>query len=116
MFRHVDAYPGDPILTLNEDFQKDPRQGKINLSIGIYFDNEGRLPVMVHADESQQIQAAVAFCQRYGLKLILHGGYDAPRCAELLKQHNRLGRHNKIKKNRNENTRSSKSHTYPYYQ
>ena len=46
MFRHVDAYPGDPILTLNEDFQKDPRQGKINLSIGIYFDEEGRLPVM----------------------------------------------------------------------
>ena len=40
MFRHVDAYPGDPILTLNEDFQKDPRQGKINLSIGIYFDEE----------------------------------------------------------------------------
>lgn len=46
MFQHVDAYPGDPILTLNEDFQKDPRQGKINLSIGIYFDEEGRLPVM----------------------------------------------------------------------
>jgi aromatic-amino-acid transaminase len=46
MFKHVDAYPGDPILTLNEDFQKDPRTGKINLSIGIYFDNEGRLPVM----------------------------------------------------------------------
>ena len=33
MFRNVDAYPGDPILTLNEDFQKDPRQGKINLSM-----------------------------------------------------------------------------------
>ena len=46
MFQHVDAYPGDPILTLNEDFQKDPRQGKINLSIGIYFDEEDRLPVM----------------------------------------------------------------------
>jgi aromatic-amino-acid transaminase len=46
MFKHVDAYPGDPILTLNEDFQKDPRQAKINLSIGIYFDEEGRLPVM----------------------------------------------------------------------
>jgi aromatic-amino-acid transaminase len=46
MFKHVDAYPGDPILTLNEDFQKDPRQDKINLSIGIYFDEQGRLPVM----------------------------------------------------------------------
>ena len=37
MFEHVDAYPGDPILTLNENFQKDPRQDKVNLSIGIYL-------------------------------------------------------------------------------
>ncbi|PYE19791.1 amino acid aminotransferase [Paraburkholderia silvatlantica] len=46
MFEHIDAYPGDPILSLNENFQKDPRQNKVNLSIGIYFDDEGRLPVM----------------------------------------------------------------------
>ena len=46
MFEHIDAYPGDPILTLNENFQKDPRQSKVNLSIGIYFDDAGRLPVM----------------------------------------------------------------------
>ena len=53
MFQHVDAYPGDPILTLNEDFQKDPRQGKINLSIGIYFDDAGRLPVMQAVREAE---------------------------------------------------------------
>ncbi|TAK95830.1 MAG: aspartate/tyrosine/aromatic aminotransferase [Aquabacterium sp.] len=53
MFQHVDAYPGDPILTLNEDFQKDPRQGKINLSIGIYFDEAGRLPVMAAVREAE---------------------------------------------------------------
>lgn len=54
MFEHIDAYPGDPILTLNENFQKDPRQNKVNLSIGIYFDDDGRLPVMqaVHAAEA----------------------------------------------------------------
>ncbi|WP_019561654.1 amino acid aminotransferase [Caldimonas manganoxidans] len=46
MFQHVDPYGGDPILTLNENFQKDPRPGKINLSIGVYFDDDGRLPVM----------------------------------------------------------------------
>ena len=46
MFQHVEAYAGDPILSLNEDFQKDPRPHKINLSIGIYFDNAGRIPVM----------------------------------------------------------------------
>jgi len=53
MFQHVEAYPGDPILTLNEDFQKDPRAGKINLSIGIYFDDAGRLPVMGAVREAE---------------------------------------------------------------
>ncbi|MFJ2992406.1 amino acid aminotransferase [Pandoraea sp. NPDC087047] len=46
MFEHIDAYPGDPILSLNENFAKDPRANKVNLSIGIYYDDDGRLPVM----------------------------------------------------------------------
>ena len=41
MFQHVEPFGGDPILSLNEDFQRDPRPHKINLSIGIYFDDEG---------------------------------------------------------------------------
>lgn len=58
MFQHVDPYAGDPILTLNENFQKDPRPGKINLSIGVYFDDAGRLPVMsaVRQAESALLQ------------------------------------------------------------
>ena len=35
MFEHLDPYAGDPILSLNAAFQKDPRPHKINLSIGI---------------------------------------------------------------------------------
>jgi aromatic-amino-acid transaminase len=60
MFEHVDAYAGDPILTLNESFGKDPRPHKINLSIGIYFDDTGRLPVMdaVRAAEGALLQEA----------------------------------------------------------
>ncbi|MBC8732449.1 aromatic amino acid transaminase [Paraburkholderia sp. UCT2] len=46
MFDHIPAYPGDPILSLNEDFQLDPRPNKVNLSIGIYFDDAGKLPVI----------------------------------------------------------------------
>ncbi len=46
MFEHVPPFAGDPILSLNEDFQRDPRPHKINLSIGIYFDDAGRIPVM----------------------------------------------------------------------
>ena len=46
VFQHVEPYAGDPILSLNEAFQKDPRQDKVNLSIGIYFDDAGRIPVL----------------------------------------------------------------------
>ena len=53
MFEHIEAFPGDPILSLNEDFQQDPRTNKVNLSIGIYFDDEGRLPVMQAVAEAE---------------------------------------------------------------
>ena len=46
LFDHVPVYGGDPILSLMESFQKDPRPQKVSLSIGVYFDNEGRLPVL----------------------------------------------------------------------
>ncbi|MDB5893765.1 MAG: Aromatic-amino-acid aminotransferase, partial [Rhodoferax sp.] len=46
LFDHVPRYAGDPILSLMEDFQKDPRPYKVSLGIGIYFDDAGRLPVM----------------------------------------------------------------------
>ena len=53
MFAHIDPYAGDPILTLNESFGRDPRPHKINLSIGIYFDDAGRLPVMAAVREAE---------------------------------------------------------------
>ncbi len=46
VFQHLEPYAGDPILSLNEDFQRDARPHKINLSIGIYFDDEGRIPTL----------------------------------------------------------------------
>lgn len=59
MFQHVEPFAGDPILSLNEDFQKDPRPHKINLSIGIYFDDAGRIPVLesVRRAEAQVVAA-----------------------------------------------------------
>ncbi|MEY2689872.1 MAG: aromatic amino acid aminotransferase, partial [Pseudomonadota bacterium] len=53
MFAHVDAYAGDPIFKLNDEFHQDPRAGKINLTIGIYFDDAGRLPVMAAVREAE---------------------------------------------------------------
>jgi aromatic-amino-acid transaminase len=57
MFQHLEPYAGDPILSLNEAFQADPRPGKINLSIGIYFDDAGRIPVLdcVRQAEAQML-------------------------------------------------------------
>ena len=46
MFSHVEPFAGDPILALVEVFNADPRPHKVNLSIGIYFDEQGRIPVM----------------------------------------------------------------------
>jgi aromatic-amino-acid transaminase len=62
MFKHLEPYAGDPILSLNEAFHADPRPHKVNLSIGIYFDDQGRLPVLgcVHEAEAQMLAAAGA--------------------------------------------------------
>jgi len=60
MFQHLEPYAGDPILSLNEAFHADPRPHKVNLSIGIYFDDDGRIPVLgcVHEAEAQMLAAA----------------------------------------------------------
>ncbi|VVD76296.1 aromatic amino acid aminotransferase [Pandoraea iniqua] len=58
MFEHIDAYPGDPILSLNENFAKDPRTDKVNLSIGIYYDDDGRLPVMQAVRQAEALLLA----------------------------------------------------------
>ncbi len=42
MFKNVDSYAGDPILSLMDVFNKDTRENKINLSIGLYYDSEGK--------------------------------------------------------------------------
>lgn len=48
----------------------------------------GEVPLIVEADDLAQIEAAVAFAANRNLKLIIFGGYDAPRCADLLNEHN----------------------------
>ena len=62
MFQHLEPYAGDPILSLNEAFQKDPRKDKVNLSIGIYFDDAGRIPVLdcVRQAEAQMLALGAA--------------------------------------------------------
>jgi imidazolonepropionase-like amidohydrolase len=48
----------------------------------------GALPVVIRADQQSDIRGAVAFAEERGLQLILAGGLEAWRCADLLKQKN----------------------------
>ncbi|MCC8373383.1 MULTISPECIES: amino acid aminotransferase [Photorhabdus] len=58
MFQNVDAYAGDPILSLAEEFKKDPRAEKINLSIGLYYDEQGVTPqLQAVATAEEQLRA-----------------------------------------------------------
>jgi aspartate/tyrosine/aromatic aminotransferase len=46
MFESIAAAPPDPILGLGEAFNKDPRTGKINLTIGVYQDDQGKTCIL----------------------------------------------------------------------
>ena len=60
LFAAVDMAPRDPILGLNEQFAADPNPKKVNLGVGVYFDDAGKLPLLacVKAAEQQLTEAA----------------------------------------------------------
>ena len=52
LFSAVEMAPRDPILGLNEQFAADSNPDKVNLGVGVYFDENGKLPLL------QCVQAA----------------------------------------------------------
>ena len=46
IFASVEMAPGDPILGLTETYLADPRKEKVNLGVGIYVDDAGKIPVL----------------------------------------------------------------------
>jgi aspartate aminotransferase len=54
MFEHLEMAPPDAILGLSEAFKKDPRPGKINLSVGVYKDAAGRTPILNCVKEAER--------------------------------------------------------------
>lgn len=62
LFNAVELAPRDPILGLNEQYAADERPGKVNLGVGVYYDDDGRVPLLkcVHQAESDRVQAALA--------------------------------------------------------
>ncbi|MCC4598079.1 aspartate/tyrosine/aromatic aminotransferase [Xanthomonas campestris pv. phormiicola] len=45
-FANVEQVPGDPILGLTEAYNADSRPTKVNLGVGIYYDESGRIPLL----------------------------------------------------------------------
>ena len=46
LFSAVEMAPRDPILGLNEQFAADTNPNKVNLGVGVYFDDNGKLPLL----------------------------------------------------------------------
>ncbi len=59
LFAAVELAPRDPILGLNEQFNADTNPAKVNLGVGVYFDDNGKLPLLkcVQAAEAQLVEA-----------------------------------------------------------
>jgi aromatic-amino-acid transaminase len=81
MFEHVEPYAGDPIFALVDAFHADPRPHKVNLSIGIYFDEDGRLPVLPSVREAEARMLAAGGPKPY---LPMEGAADARRAVQAL--------------------------------
>ncbi|MDF1486797.1 amino acid aminotransferase [Tessaracoccus caeni] len=50
----IELAPADPILGLNEAFAKDDRATKVNLGVGVYLDESGKLPLLDCVREAEQ--------------------------------------------------------------
>lgn len=62
MFTAVEMAPRDPILGLNEQYAADSNPKKVNLGVGVYYDDNGKLPLLacVRAAEEDMMKAPTA--------------------------------------------------------
>src|SRR6202012_2148899 len=61
LFSAVELAPRDPILGLNEAFNADTRTTKVNLGVGVYTNDEGKIPLLraVRDAEKARVDAAL---------------------------------------------------------
>jgi aromatic-amino-acid transaminase len=62
LFSAVELAPRDPILGLNEQYVADTNPNKVNLGVGMYYDDNGKLPLLtcVAAAEQAMVEAPAA--------------------------------------------------------
>src|SRR3977135_4510416 len=58
LFAAVEMAPRDPILGLNEQFKADPNPAKVNLGVGVYYDDNGKLPLLQCVAQAEKQLAA----------------------------------------------------------
>ena len=58
LFSAVEMAPRDPILGLNEAFNADTRTTKVNLGVGVYCNEEGKIPLLRAVAEAEDIRVA----------------------------------------------------------
>ena len=54
LFSAVEMAPRDPILGLNEQYNADTNPKKVNLGVGVYFDDNGKLPLLECVQVAEQ--------------------------------------------------------------
>lgn len=65
VFSAVEMAPRDPILGLNEAYGADSRAEKVNLGVGVYYDENGRVPLLKAVREAERERVAAALPRGY---------------------------------------------------
>ena len=76
LFTAVEMAPRDPILGLNEQFNADTNPAKVNLGVGVYYDDNGKLPLL-HCVQAAEAKMAEAPKPRGYLPIDGIAAYDA---------------------------------------
>lgn len=65
LFAAVEMAPRDPILGLNEAYNADTRSTKVNLGVGVFFDDDGKLPLLGAVKAAEQARLAAMPARGY---------------------------------------------------
>ncbi len=65
LFAQVSLAPRDPILGLNEAFAADTRADKVNLGVGVYYDENGKLPLLNCIKQAEEERTAQSPARGY---------------------------------------------------
>ena len=76
LFSAVEMAPRDPILGLNEQFAADTNTNKVNLGVGVYFDDNGKLPLLQCVQAAEKAMMAQPAARGY-LPIDGIAAYDA---------------------------------------